>query len=221
MMNESRGLGQEKRGLLECAHVCVSFVLCPPCCRGVEWHRGSRKSSRGPVRAYTDLLIHDMGSDLAGEVSFGTPQLSASSSPTTEAEWRTAPLWGISTAGPYLHDGRADTLLSVLTDMNPDDDHGNTSQLSQQDLADLVAYLEALGDENDGFAINAGLNDAWYDPRQAGQGFFIIVFPERMEIFLAVHHFIFTTSSASFFACDSLMTPALKLSIKSAPLALI
>ena len=109
-------------------------------------HLPELDSSRGPVRAYTDLLIHDMGPDLAGEVSFGTPQLSASSSPTTEAEWRTAPLWGISTAGPYLHDGRASTLEDAVLW------HGGEAQavrdafsaLSSQERGDVLEFLRHL-----------------------------------------------------------------------------
>ena len=41
------------------------------------------ESSRGPIAAYTDLLLHDMGPELAGEVSFGTPQPGSSTDPTT------------------------------------------------------------------------------------------------------------------------------------------
>jgi hypothetical protein len=33
--------------------------------------------------------------------------------------------------------------------------------------------------------INAGMNDAWYDPATAGQGFFIIVFPQSCLVFLS------------------------------------
>ena len=29
-------------------------------------------------------------------------------------EWRTAPLWGVRDSGPYLHDGRADTLEQAI-----------------------------------------------------------------------------------------------------------
>ena len=109
-------------------------------------HLPELDSSRGPVRAYTDLLIHDMGPDLAGEVSFGTPQLSMSSPPTTEAEWRTAPLWGISTAGPYLHDGRASTLEDAVLW------HGGEAQavrdafsaLSSQERGDVLEFLRHL-----------------------------------------------------------------------------
>ena len=36
-----------------------------------------------------------------------------------------------------------------------------------------------------GFQINAGLNDAWYNPVTSGQGLLITVFPVRKEVFLA------------------------------------
>ena len=36
-----------------------------------------------------------------------------------------------------------------------------------------------------GFQINAGLNDSWFNPATGGQGFFITVFPDRGEMFLA------------------------------------
>jgi CxxC motif-containing protein (DUF1111 family) len=54
--------------------------------------------------AYTDLLLHDMGADLAD----GRPDFKASGN-----DWRTAPLWGLGLAervnrGMFLlHDGRA------------------------------------------------------------------------------------------------------------------
>ena len=37
----------------------------------------------------------------------------------------------------------------------------------------------------EGFQINRGLNDAWYDPATAGQGFFVNVFPDTGLVFLA------------------------------------
>jgi len=38
---------------------------------------------------------------------------------------------------------------------------------------------------NDGFQINPGLNDAWYNPATNGQGMFIVVLPELRQLFLA------------------------------------
>ncbi|MGE5610975.1 MAG: c-type cytochrome, partial [Bacillota bacterium] len=49
--------------------------------------------------------------------------------------WRTA---------PYLHDGRAVTLQEIFTKYNPNGRHGNTSQLSKEQIDDLVEYLLSL-----------------------------------------------------------------------------
>lgn len=38
---------------------------------------------------------------------------------------------------------------------------------------------------NDGFQINSGLNDAWYNPVTSGQGFFIVILPRIQQVFLA------------------------------------
>jgi sugar lactone lactonase YvrE len=42
---------------------------------------------------------------------------------------------------------------------------------------------------NAGFNINAGLNDAWYYPLTAGQGFLLVVFPELEMMFAALYTF--------------------------------
>lgn len=63
------------------------------------------------IHPYTDLLVHDMGDELAD----GRPDYLASG-----RDWRTAPLWGIglnaaiSDREGYLHDGRARTLLEAI-----------------------------------------------------------------------------------------------------------
>ncbi len=56
----------------------------------------------------------------------------------------TPTLVGIYRTGPYLHDGRAQTLMDVLTTCNPEDQHGKTSQLPPSEVADLVAFLKSL-----------------------------------------------------------------------------
>jgi CxxC motif-containing protein (DUF1111 family) len=61
----------------------------------------------GEVAAYTDLLLHDMGSDLDDGV--GAPRVAS-------YEWRTAPLIGMSGGAGrrYLHDGRAPDLDAAI-----------------------------------------------------------------------------------------------------------
>jgi CxxC motif-containing protein (DUF1111 family) len=63
------------------------------------------------IRPYSDLLLHDMGPELADNRS----EFQASG-----REWRTPPLWGIGLsatvngAARFLHDGRARTLMEAI-----------------------------------------------------------------------------------------------------------
>ena len=109
-------------------------------------HIPSLNSSRGPVGAYSDLLLHDMGPELADGINFGTPQASSLDPNHNASEFRTQPLWGISLFAPYLHDGRAAT-LDEATRM-----HGGESEasrdayvnLTQTERDDLIAFLRHL-----------------------------------------------------------------------------
>jgi YVTN family beta-propeller protein len=79
---------------------------------------------------YTDMKPYDVGTLGAydrKDDKFFTPKL-------TEL-YRSA---------PYVHDGRAATLKEVLTVCNKEDKHGTTSKLSEQELDDLIAYLNSL-----------------------------------------------------------------------------
>lgn len=53
-------------------------------------------------------------------------------------------LLSVSTHGPYLSDGRAETIEEVLRDQNPANRHGDTDALSDDELNDLVYFLEGL-----------------------------------------------------------------------------
>ena len=83
---------------------------------------------------YSDLLLHDMGPQLADSVSavpeikdsilrshggyFGSSNIrSLVKNITTNInqEWRTPPLWGVRDSAPYLHDGRAATIHLAIT----------------------------------------------------------------------------------------------------------
>ncbi|MGK0204926.1 MAG: CxxC motif-containing protein (DUF1111 family) [Planctomycetota bacterium] len=109
-------------------------------------HVPSLESSKGPVEAFTDLLIHNMGPELAGQVSFGTPQPSSIDPMTTEAEWRTAPLWGAANVAPYLHDGRAPTLRDAILLHGGEGAASRTAfqALSATQQEDIIAFLRHL-----------------------------------------------------------------------------
>ena len=55
-------------------------------------------------------------------------------------------LVGIASRAPFMHDGCAKTLKERFTNTacGGGDQHGKTSQLSDAQLDDLVAYLESL-----------------------------------------------------------------------------
>ena len=63
------------------------------------------------IAPYTDLLLHDMGPDLADTFPQGN---------ATQQEWRTAPLWGLGLRASnnptvrYLHDGRARSIEEAI-----------------------------------------------------------------------------------------------------------
>lgn len=101
-------------------------------------HVPALRGPRGMIPAYSDLLLHDMGDDLADGVPMGL---------ATGREFRTQPLWGISATGPYLHDGRADTIDEAIRW------HGGEALASRQayeelDEAareDMLEFLLSLG----------------------------------------------------------------------------
>jgi CxxC motif-containing protein (DUF1111 family) len=92
---------------------------------------------------YTDMLVHDMGAELADN----RPDFDADG-----REWRTSPLWGIGLTRVvnghqnFLHDGRARTLLEAVMW------HGGEAQssreyvnnLSQKERDNLIKFLESL-----------------------------------------------------------------------------
>ncbi len=92
---------------------------------------------------FTDLLLHDMGPDLAD----GRPDGEASGS-----EWRTPPLWGIGLSevvnsnARFLHDGRARSLEEAILW------HGGEAEsaregykaLSEEQRDELIDFLESL-----------------------------------------------------------------------------
>lgn len=101
-------------------------------------HVPALNSFRGDIPLYSDLLLHDMGEGLADGMEMGV---------ATGAEFRTQPLIGIAAVGPYLHDGRAETVYDAILA------HGGESlssrdrfvALQDRDQDDLIAFLYSLG----------------------------------------------------------------------------
>ncbi|HEX8543401.1 MAG TPA: di-heme oxidoredictase family protein [Pseudomonas sp.] len=95
------------------------------------------------IRPYSDLLLHDMGEELADN---------RTEFQATGREWRTPPLWGIgltqtvSGHTQFLHDGRARNLLEAVLW------HGGEAQAAQRQVlafdaeqrAALLAFLNSL-----------------------------------------------------------------------------
>ena len=93
---------------------------------------GCHTPELGPVAGiYSDLLLHDMGSDLADAGRYYGVIERPSVEGARSQEWRTPPLWGFRDSGPYLHDGHAETLEEAVAL------HGGQSQPSARLYFDL------------------------------------------------------------------------------------
>lgn len=62
----------------------------------------------------------------------------------TGAVFQVPSLLGVALRAPYLHDGRARTLLERFGAAGGGDNHGHTSTLTPAQIADLIVYLETL-----------------------------------------------------------------------------
>jgi CxxC motif-containing protein (DUF1111 family) len=93
---------------------------------------------RPDIRAYTDLLLHNMGPELADGIVEGK---------AGPADFRTPPLWGVSASGPpYLHDGRAHDLSEAigLHEGEARNTRLRWDQLSPADRDALISFLQTL-----------------------------------------------------------------------------
>ncbi len=82
-----------------------------------------------PAPYYTNLQPADVSTLAASDDSmlFDTPHLN-----------------NIYASPPYLHDGRAKTLEEIWTLYGKDDKHGLTSDMTKNDLNDMIEYLKSL-----------------------------------------------------------------------------
>lgn len=59
-------------------------------------------------------------------------------------KYDTPSLIGVYRTAPYLHHGKAQTLVDVLTIANPEDKHGKTSHLKKEEVLELAEFLKSL-----------------------------------------------------------------------------
>jgi CxxC motif-containing protein (DUF1111 family) len=92
------------------------------------------------VNLFSDLLLHNMGDELADGVSQGL---------AGPSEFRTAPLWGLGQRIFFLHDGRTTDLVQVIRMHGDSESEGRVSveqyqRLSASDKQDLLNFLRSL-----------------------------------------------------------------------------
>lgn len=104
---------------------------------------GRPELSNQSIWPYSDLLLHDMGPDLADN----RPEFLA-----TGQEWRTPPLWGIGLTqainplAEFLHDGRARTLEEAILWHGGEAEASRNaySSMTSVDRSELIRFLESL-----------------------------------------------------------------------------
>jgi CxxC motif-containing protein (DUF1111 family) len=92
------------------------------------------------VNAFSDFLLHNMGSNLADNVSQGV---------ASGSEFRTAPLWGLGQRIFFLHDGRTRNLLDAIEEHKGQGSEANQiinnfNQLTHAQAQELLDFLRAL-----------------------------------------------------------------------------
>jgi CxxC motif-containing protein (DUF1111 family) len=106
----------------------------------------------GPIHGfYSNLLLHDMGTDLASSTGYygeppAPPGSSGEKAPPIANEWRTPPLWGVADSAPYMHDGRANSLEKAIAlhAGEASDVASKFASLPKSDQDDVIAFLGTL-----------------------------------------------------------------------------
>jgi CxxC motif-containing protein (DUF1111 family) len=93
-----------------------------------------------PVNAYSDFLVHTMGTGLADQISQGI---------ANGMQFRTAPLWGVGQRIFFLHDGRTSDIVQAIQAHRSQGSEANQvinnfNQLSNSQATALLAFLRSL-----------------------------------------------------------------------------
>jgi hypothetical protein len=92
------------------------------------------------------------------------------------------PPYAIQAGDPSLPDSTLPSPYVAYPEGDPEHPTAAGYKVMAQTLFDRYFAAELSANS---FRINAGLNDAWYDPATAGQGFLITVFPDVHQMFVA------------------------------------
>ncbi len=125
----------------------LSDVALPsPTATAVAQARLPRQQGNALGRAIEALPSRDVLTPTAATIAsyYGAP--SSSSLASVSSSWRTPPLWGVADTGPYLHDGRAESLEDAI-DLHEGEAAGVTARyrnLPRMAKLNLIDFLETL-----------------------------------------------------------------------------
>lgn len=126
-------------------------------------HAPRLESPRGPIPAYSDLLLHDMGPESGDGIAltFGN---------TGPYELRTQPLWGVAAAGPYLRDGRALTIHDAILGHGGEGSGARDAyaSLTADEQDQIVSFLRTLGGRD--YGLNNRIHPGAPPPPAGEQG---------------------------------------------------
>jgi len=112
---------------------------------------------------FTDQSFHNTGLD---SVTTDPGRIAVTDRPLDDGKFKTPSLRNIALTAPYMHDGRFSTLRETLEHYNSGGkNHPNQDPLvrpmglSEGDIADLIAFLEALTDT--AFTTNPDFGNPW------------------------------------------------------------
>lgn len=88
-------------------------------------------------------VLHDVGTIRASSGGSSGNLLEGLDTPTLKGLWKTA---------PYLHDGSAATLREVFSENNSAGLHGDTSALSNEEITQLISFLNQIDDNTENVA---------------------------------------------------------------------
>jgi CxxC motif-containing protein (DUF1111 family) len=106
-----------------------------------------RSLANKEAHLFSDLLLHDMGDELADGIEQPEPEFQPKGqSPANGREWRTQPLWGLSAKPFFLHDGRTKDLSTaiILHGGEAQSSRNRFLRISSKDRTDLINFLKSL-----------------------------------------------------------------------------